>query len=612
MNKRTLALVLGLITWAMTGPLDALAQRQNEPRPMSIRNNGKQTRTSVTPLLGWRVGIPAKAFADLPFLEAASKVDLVGLGYVEGYSEQQVSDEIQKKLDYNLSAQDVAAIKVRMDQYNVRMSAYHVAMIPADDASRRKLFEFAKALDVEWIVASPDPAALPALDQLASTMGVKLAVRNGSRQETPAYWNPKDAMTALQGRSENVGIYADLGRWMEEGIKPLDGLKAVGNRLLAANLRDRSALGSGGRSVTLGKGVAGVSEFLLEISRMNPPQAEKWLPDCGNCGSPRAAVKPLFLTLDATGTTETFADLWASALAFEHLVRPAMGHRVIEVSKKMPITPVSQVPPEDRQKIEAAVPRQAQVKPKRSRKLLVIDLCPTGGFYHTNIAHTNLALELMAKHTGAYEPIFDNNLENLKYPKIKEYDAVFLNSVVGEVFVDPDVMNGLMRYVREGGGVAGLHGTTYASQNIPEFGDLMGAQDGPHRVEPAMLRIDDPQSPINAAFGGEDLYEYTDEYYRFREDGPYSREKLRVLLSLHVGKTDISKGNPPYLRHDNDYGLSWIKSYGKGRVFNCALGHETTMFMTTPMAQHVLAGIQFVLGDLEADTTPNAKLAPKK
>jgi hypothetical protein len=36
------------------------------------------------------------------------------------------------------------------------------------------------------------------------------------------------------------------------------------------------------------------------------------------------------------------------------------------------------------------------------------------------------------------------------------------------------------------------------------------------------------------------------------------------------------------------------------------------MFMTTPIAQHVLAGIQFVLGDLEADTTPSAKLAPKK
>ena len=37
----------------------------------------------------------------------------------------------------------------------------------------------------------------------------------------------------------------------------------------------------------------------------------------------------------------------------------------------------------------------------------------------------------MAKNTGAFEAVFNNDLDNLKYPKIKEYDAVFLNSIVG-------------------------------------------------------------------------------------------------------------------------------------------------------------------------------------
>jgi hypothetical protein len=54
---------------------------------------------------------------------------------------------------------------------------------------------------------------------------------------------------------------------------------------------------------------------------------------------------------------------------------------------------------------------------------------------------------------------------------------VFLNGFGGgEVFVDPDVLNGLLRFVREGGGVAGLHGSTYASQDLPEYGEMMGAQ----------------------------------------------------------------------------------------------------------------------------------------
>jgi hypothetical protein len=92
-----------------------------------------------------------------------------------------------------------------------------------------------------------------------------------------------------------------------------------------------------------------------------------------------------------------------------------------------------------------------------------------GGFYHRTIPYANPALELMAKNTGAFEAIFNNDLENLKYPKIKEYDAVFLNSI-GSVFSDGDAINGLIRYVREGGGLAAIHGVMFASTDVSEYG----------------------------------------------------------------------------------------------------------------------------------------------
>jgi type 1 glutamine amidotransferase len=57
--------------------------------------------------------------------------------------------------------------------------------------------------------------------------------------------------------------------------------------------------------------------------------------------------------------------------------------------------------------------------------------------------------------------------------------------------------------------------------------------------------------------------------------------------------------------------LVWIKSYGKGRVFNCAMGHTPTLFETPALAQMMLGAIQFVLGDLPADTTPSAMLSMK-
>ena len=44
-----------------------------------------------------------------------------------------------------------------------------------------------------------------------------------------------------------------------------------------------------------------------------------------------------------------------------------MGYRVEQISKILPITSVDKVPPDERQKIEAGLPRQAVVKPKNWR-----------------------------------------------------------------------------------------------------------------------------------------------------------------------------------------------------------------------------------------------------
>ncbi len=217
----------------------------------------------------------------------------------------------------------------------------------------------------------------------------------------------------------------------------------------------------------------------------------------------------------------------------------------------------------------------------------------------------------MGQKTGAYEVVFSNDLDNLKYDKVRQFDAVFLNNTVGMIFVDPEVREGLSRFVREGGGLAGNHGTSHASMDWPEFGEMIGTWHGIHReaTERAVVKIDDPKSPLTAAFGGKEFV-YEDEFFRF-PSGPYSRDKLHVLLSMDVEKTDMNQGRAcpqPCSRPDNDYAISWIHSYGKGRVFFCTLGHNPTLFMTPQLAAHFLAGIQFILGDLEADTTPSAKL----
>lgn len=579
-----------------------------------------QIRTAVGKLLGWQVGIFGNVFPMLTFSESAMLADALGLANIGGDSSQEVGLQINKKLDFHLSPKDVDSVKQQLNSLALKMTAYRVQSIPSDEESRQKLFAFAKELGVETIVAGAMPLSLTELDDLAVKSGINVAIESQD--------DPKDLMSSIQGLSQHIGVSADFAQWMEHGIRPIDGLATLQNRLMVLRLRDRNRLGTNAHDVRLGTGTADLQRFLWEVAEQEQQPQEQ--PNaCVNCSRPYGGTKPLFIALDlnpwqivvGTGpqpgvSAGSFADLWQAAMDFERTARPAMGYRIEEDARLIPPTSPDRIPAEVKKKIEAALPRKAATTPRRPRKLLVVDLCPAGGWYHDTIANANFAIQKMADDTGAYQPVFSNELNNLKYPNILKYDAVFLNSIVGEVFSDPAVLDGLVRFVRQGGGVAGLHGASYASIDIPEYGDLLGAQSGPHHVETATLKIDDPDSPLTkqfasstltAGFGGR-AFSWTDEFYHFLPTGPYSREKLHVLISIDDQKTDLSQWQ---VRPDKDYGLVWIKSYGEGRVFNCALGHTPFLFETPAFAQMVLNGIQFVLGDLPADTTPSAMLATK-
>jgi type 1 glutamine amidotransferase len=509
------------------------------------------------------VGAPATAFGAADFLDAATKADAAGLGVIEASSSQKAGPKIGKNLDSSLTQDELNTVRTKLRALSMRVGAYRVDKLGAGD---RKVLDFAKSLGADMVIAPADAASLAAIDKLAGEAGINVAI---------ASTDPKALVAGLGSLSNRIGIATDAAGFTKSGMKA--------DRLMA---------------LELGPGATSQSKLLLDIAKQMPAPEEQ--PDkCGNCGRPYGGTRPLFISLKS-GKGEDIT-------AFEKAVRPAMGYRVEQDAKLIPITSVDKVPAAERQAIEAALPKTALVKPKKARKLLVVDLSPAGGYYHTTVAHANLAIQLLAKNTNAFEPVFSNDLNNLKYPQIKQFDAVFLNSVVGEVFSGPEVLDGLIRFVKEGGGVAGVHGSTYASMDMPEYSELMGAADGPHRVELATLKVDDPSSPLMKGFK-EPIFPYTDEFYHFLPTGPYSREKLHVLLSIHTGLSDMSNWK---VRPDNDYGLVWIKNYGKGRVFNCAMGHTPTLFATPSLAQMMLGGIQFVLGDLEADATPSAKL-PKK
>ena len=121
---------------------------------------------------------------------------------------------------------------------------------------------------------------------------------------------------------------------------------------------------------------------------------------------------------------------------FEKALQPVLADKVDAMSRTAAIRGPERLAPAVRAQIDAALPAKAAATPKKPRKLLVLDLnIAYGG--HQSIPAENYGIEQMGKRTGAYEAVFDNNLDNLKYPNIRQYDAVYLNNTVGMIFVDP-------------------------------------------------------------------------------------------------------------------------------------------------------------------------------
>ena len=269
------------------------------------------------------------------------------------------------------------------------------------------------------------------------------------------------------------------------------------------------------------------------------------------------------------------------------------------------------------QTITKALDGIESAKPKQKRKILVFSL--TRGFRHKSISTGKIAMRLLGETTGAYEAVISDDLANFEPGKIYDFDAIcFLNTTM-EVFSphngamkkmtdeekkkanerEARLKKSLMEYIKSGKGFIGIHAATDTFYKWPEYGEMIGGYfDGhPWRAGTQVsVKVEDGQHKhaCCAHLEGKNL-NFKEEIYQFK--APYDSKKVHMLLRLDPEQTDISKGK----RADKDYGVSWLKRHGKGRVFYCSLGHNAHIYQNPQVLQHYLKGMQWGLGDLDVE-----------
>ncbi len=291
--------------------------------------------------------------------------------------------------------------------------------------------------------------------------------------------------------------------------------------------------------------------------------------------------------------------------------------------------------PVDVMQMLSALPKQAPATPKANRRVLV--LSRAGGFVHSSIpiaARTIEALGTVAvpgelppgRSPQAWTTVITFNINDINAQNLEQYDAVFLNSTTGQFLDDADPVasearrKALLDFVRGGKGLGGVHAATdsYHKGGGPlwqEFNHMIGGSFKFHWnfPTPITLKVDDVENPINRSFtrvqGGNRVANsvmVVDEVYTFSQDS-WSRDRVRTLLSVDYDRMpQVIKDQEPVngRRTDGDYGISYIRREGQGRVYVNVLGHSHEIYKIPAMLEHFLAGMQYALGDLEVDDTP--------
>jgi type 1 glutamine amidotransferase len=291
-----------------------------------------------------------------------------------------------------------------------------------------------------------------------------------------------------------------------------------------------------------------------------------------------------------------------------------------------PASVEAQISPHHAQQIrKAAQEVSARVTPKKPRTVLIwntpphlMEKDPHKGYC---IPYGEEALKAIGEESGAFTSVASGDLAMITPENIKQFDAILLNNASGPWItptaadmekealrklgsdvpaVEMALRQSFLDFVDNGGGVVCLHFAIAANRHWPQFKELFGATFTGHPWnEEVGVTVEEPDHPLVAAFDGED-FSITDEIYQYGP--PFDRAHLRVLMSLDPGRTNM--GARWIRRTDGDFALTWVKTHGKGRVFNTSFGHRSQLYSDPQMLQFYLDAIQFAIGDLKAPTAP--------
>jgi type 1 glutamine amidotransferase len=253
-----------------------------------------------------------------------------------------------------------------------------------------------------------------------------------------------------------------------------------------------------------------------------------------------------------------------------------------------------------------AVVASPQAQTPNKKRLLCIG--SSKGFQHDSVSHAMATMWKLGQDSGLWDTFIRTDTQLITKKKLEAngknldyFDAIFFYTT-GELDLNDEQKQSLLSFVRdEGKGFLGTHSATDTLYKWPEYGDLIGGyfNEHPWHQEVGII-VEDRDFPATRHFPPR--FTITDEIYQFKD---WSRDKVRVLMSIDPTTVDLTKKQVH--RTDKDFAVSWVRNYGKGRVFYCSLGHREEVWNRPDMQKMWTEAVKWAMGMTQGDATPRPK-----
>lgn len=130
----------------------------------------------------------------------------------------------------------IARYRDQVKAAGISVVGYGVVPFGKDNAANRRIFEFAKAMGIEYLSADPDPASFDALDKLVEEYGIAVGIHNHGPGHK--YAKIDTIAAAIKDHHEKIGCCIDTGHFLRSKEDPVRAAEVFGKRIYGVHLKD--------------------------------------------------------------------------------------------------------------------------------------------------------------------------------------------------------------------------------------------------------------------------------------------------------------------------------------------------------------------------------------